>query len=106
MNKLHTIRLQRYFNLLISQINYQIAFSNKANADTIYKIGMEKYSMGKISKNEFLQLKYGDISAQKSIATANLSIKTSLLALNSYTGINETENIALALTRQHFQVPY
>ena len=67
----------RYFNLLISQVNYRIASTNKTNADTIYKIGREKYAMGKISKNELLQLKYGDISAQKSMATASLSIKTS-----------------------------
>ncbi len=87
----------RYFNLLVSQINHQIALTNKANADTIYKIGTERYNMGKISRNELLQLRYGVISAQKSIATAGFSIKTSLLALNSYTGLNETEDIELAL---------
>ncbi len=86
-----------FFNLLISQINYQIAYTNKINADTIYKIGMEKYSMGKISKNELLQLKYGAITAQKSIATASLAIKTSLLALSSYIGIKESDNIQLVL---------
>ncbi|GAJ03723.1 unnamed protein product, partial [marine sediment metagenome] len=93
----------RYFNLLISQISYQIAFLNKANADTIYKIGMEKYAMGKISKNELLHLKYGVISSQKSMATASLSIKTSLLELTSYTGINETENMLLALPDNIFR---
>jgi outer membrane protein len=93
----------RYFNLLISQISYLIAFSNKANADTIYKIGTEKYTRGKISRNELLQLKFGDISAQKSMATANLSIKTSLLELTSYTGINETGNIVLALPDSIFR---
>ena len=87
----------RYFNLLISQVNYRIASTNKTNADTIYKIGREKYAMGKISKNELLQLKYGDISAQKSMATASLSIKTSLLELTSYTGIKESGTITLTL---------
>ncbi|MBN1182124.1 MAG: TolC family protein [Bacteroidales bacterium] len=87
----------KYFNLLISQIYYQIAFTNKTNADTIYHIGTEKYAMGKISKNELLQLKYGVISAQKSIANASLSIKTSLLELISYTGILETDDIQLVL---------
>jgi outer membrane protein TolC len=87
----------RYFNLLTSQINYQIAFVNKNNADSSYKIGMEKYEMGKISRNELLQLKYVVISTQKSIATAKLSIKTSLLELKSYTGINEDKEMRLAL---------
>ncbi|MFO7656741.1 MAG: TolC family protein, partial [Bacteroidales bacterium] len=84
-----------YFNLLISQINYQIAYTNKSNADIIYKIGQEKYAMGKISTNELLQLKYGAITAQKSIATANLSIKTSLLELSSFTGISANNDMIL-----------
>jgi outer membrane protein len=87
----------RYFDQLVSQINYQIAAANKANADTIFKVGMEKYSMGKISKNELLQLKYGVISAQKSMATASLSIKTSRLELNSYAGMNETDSLIMTL---------
>ena len=87
----------KYFNLLISQIYYQIAYTNKTNADTIYRIGMEKFTLGKISKNELLQLKYGVISAQKAMATANFSIKTSLLELISYTGINEKDTIQLVL---------
>lgn len=93
----------KYFNLLISQISYQIASVNKANADTIYKVGQEKYDMGKISKNELLQLKYGVISARKSMATANLAIKTSLLDLNSYTGINETDGMVMALPDNIFR---
>jgi len=93
----------RYFELLISQINFQIASSNKANADTIYKIGREKYAMGKISNNELLQLKYGVISAQKSMATAELSIKTALLDLNSYIGKSETDNTNLILPDSIFR---
>jgi len=93
----------RYFDLLISQINYQIASLNKTNADTIFKIGMEKYSMGKISKNELLQLKYGVISSQKAIAMAGLSIKTTRLELNSYTGINENDSLIITLPDNIFR---
>lgn len=87
----------KYFNLLISQIYYQIAHTNKINADTIYHIGKEKYALGKMSKNELLQLKFGVISAQKSIATASLSITTSVLELTSYIGMSETDNITLLI---------
>lgn len=86
-----------YFNLLISQISYQIANTNKAHADTIFKIGKEKYALGKISKNELLQLKFGVITAEKAMATASLSMKTALLELTSYTGIQDEEHIILAL---------
>jgi len=88
---------QRYFDLLISQINFKIATNNKANADTIYSIGMIKYSRGKISKNELLQLKFGVISSQKAMAMATLAIKTASLELNSYTGMNENSNRIMSL---------
>lgn len=93
----------RYFNLLVSQINYQIAAINKANADTIYRIGTEKYSMGKISRNELLQLRYGVISSQKAMAVASLAIKTTRLELNSYTGINATDTLIMALPDSVFR---
>ncbi len=87
----------KYFDLLIAQINFQIAGLNNVNADTIYKVGMEKYSKGKISKNELLQLKYGVISSQKAMETASLAIKTSRLELNSYTGMEINDNIIMSL---------
>ena len=86
-----------YFNLLIAQISYQIASTNKAHADTIYRIGQERYSMGKISKNELLQLKFGVISSQKAMANAELSIKTSLLELSSFTGLKIADDQKLLL---------
>ena len=87
----------RYFDLLLSQINFQIAAVNKAYADTIYGVGTVKYSMGKISKNELLQLRYGVISSQKSMAMASLTIKTSRLELNSYTGMSGNDTLIIAL---------
>lgn len=93
----------KYFDLLISQVNYKIAITNKANADTIYKIGKEKYELGKISKNELLQLKFGLISAQKSMSTAGLLIKTSLAKLKAYTGVNEKNELTLELPDSIFR---
>ncbi|MCG8308188.1 MAG: TolC family protein [Cytophagales bacterium] len=87
----------RFFNLLIAQISYEIAEKNLNNADTIYTIGNEKHAMGKISKNELLQLKFGLISAQKSVSGALLSQETSLLELSSYTGLQKTGTYSLSL---------
>ncbi len=86
-----------YFNLLLAQENYQSALSNKNNADTNYAIGMEKYALGKISKDELLLLKYGLISAQKAMAQAELDKKTAALALASFSGINYSDQLVLRL---------
>ena len=87
----------RYFNLLISQINYGIAKINLDNASSLYKLGQEKFDMGKISKNELLQLKFGFVSAQKSISKAILSQETTQLALSSYTGMQNVGASTLSL---------
>ena len=90
----------RFFNLLIAQINLKIADANLQTADTIYKTGQEKYNMGKISRNELLQLKYGVITAQKSKLKAMLSRETSQLELSSYTGLPITGTVMLAIPDQ------
>ncbi|MCG6187900.1 TolC family protein [Maribellus maritimus] len=86
-----------FFNLLIAQINLRIANANLQTADTIFKTGQEKYAMGKISRNELLQLKFGVITAQKSKSKAMLSRETSQLELSSYTGLLVTETATLAI---------
>ncbi|MBA7547352.1 hypothetical protein ES705_39766 [subsurface metagenome] len=87
----------RYFNLLIAQINFGIAKINLDNASSLYKLGQGKFDMGKISKNELLQLKFGLLSAQKSISKAILSKETTQLALSSYTGIRNIGASTLSL---------
>ncbi len=87
----------RFFNLLIAQISNNIAQTNLDNARSLYDLGTEKHTMGKISKNELLQLRFGFVSAQKSLAAASLEQETSQLALGSYTGLQEIESSTLLL---------
>lgn len=87
----------RFFNLLIAQISYGIAESNLKNANSLYDLGQEKFKMGKISKNELLQLKFGYVSAQKALAGASLHEETAQLALSSYTGLQNIEASTLLL---------
>ena len=87
----------RFFNLLIAQISHNIAQTNLKNASSLYDLGKEKHEMGKISKNELLQLKFGFISAQKSLAGAALDQENAQIALASYTGLQNIEGSTLQL---------
>jgi outer membrane protein TolC len=87
----------RYFNLLIAQISHAIATQNLDNADTIFTIGNEKYQMGKISKNELLQLKFGLISSKKSVSKALLSKESTQLELSTFTGLENSSTLILSL---------
>jgi outer membrane protein len=43
---------RRFFDLMLSQINLEIAEKNVANNDTIFKIAQGRYNLGKIAENE------------------------------------------------------
>ncbi len=45
-----------YFALLLAQIEVQISYKNQANYDTLYRIAIGRYNLGKIAENELLQL--------------------------------------------------
>ena len=87
----------RYFNLLLAQISLGISETNRTHAEAIYKIGQERYEMGKISRNELLQLEHGVLSATKAKAKAQLSSETRQLELRSYSGLPATQDLELDL---------
>ncbi|TAE72865.1 MAG: TolC family protein [Bacteroidetes bacterium] len=110
-----------FFNLLNSQIIYQMAARNKANNDTIYKIAKGRYEMGKIAENELLQLELSAMNSAQQMSQANLDLQTNTLALRNFLGGSNVssdinleipnnipefeidENIAIAQAKQNRQ---
>ena len=86
-----------FFALLIAQVNYQIAETNFSNTQNILRIANEKFEMGKISRNEILQLKLEQLKAQKAVGIARRDIEISALNLRSFIGLQSTDKIALSL---------
>lgn len=87
----------RFFDFLIAQVNLQIAQSNLSNNDTIYKIALERFDLGKISKNDLLQLRLGVLQSKKSAASAKQHLEVSDLQLKSYIAYREAGQIELTL---------
>ena len=50
------LAIAHYFNLLTSQINLNIAQTNYANADTLFRIGKGRFQIGTITRDELLDL--------------------------------------------------
>jgi outer membrane protein len=75
-----------YFTLLLAQVNQNIASTNLNNTATILKVAKEKFDIGKISRNEILQLELESLKAQKAVATANQETEVATLRLRSYIG--------------------
>ncbi len=86
-----------FFNLLISQINHDIASKNKANNDTLYKIALVNSGLGLISKDELFQLRLASLNSAKALAQADLNSETAVLQLKSFIGYKEPGPFSLAL---------
>jgi len=86
-----------FFDLLLAQVNLQIAETNLTNTQKIQEVAGEKYGLGKISKNEILQLQLEHLKAQKAVGIAKRDMEIATLNLRSYTGLQNTEKIALSL---------
>ncbi|ADB38372.1 TolC family protein [Spirosoma linguale] len=75
-----------YFDLLVAQVNLQIAETNRANNDTLYRIALHKLDLGKISQNDLLQLQLSVLNAEKDLASARQTAAVASLKLKTFVG--------------------
>ena len=86
-----------FFDLLLAQVNLQIAETNLGNTENILRIANEKFDIGKISKNEILQLQLELLKSKKSVASAQREVEIATLNVRAFTGIKTNEKIMLEL---------
>lgn len=84
-----------FFNLLLSQISYQIAEKNVANNDTLYEIGMARYAAGKIPENELLQMELALLNSTQNLDQTALDVESNTLKLKVFLGITDDYPIQL-----------
>ncbi|QRR01245.1 TolC family protein [Dyadobacter sandarakinus] len=86
-----------YFELLVAQVNLDIAEKNRSNNDTLYKIAEHKLALGKVSKNDLLQLQMGLLTAQKDLASADQAAAVASLKLKMFLSSRDGRELALAI---------
>lgn len=86
-----------YFDLLLAQANVNMAESNLANTRRISAIAETKFELGKITKNEILQLQLEVLNAQKALGSANRDVEIATLNLVSYAGLDVSNKIILEM---------
>jgi outer membrane protein len=84
-----------YFDLLLAQVNLKIAETNLQNTGNILRIANEKFELGKVSRNEILQLKLELLKAQKAVATAKRDLEIANLNLKSFTGFSQNQIVTV-----------
>lgn len=86
-----------FFDLLLAQVDLQIAETNRKNNNGIMEIANTKLEMGKITKNEILQLQLEGLKAEKAVGIAKRDMEVATYNLKAYTGLQATDKIRLLL---------
>ncbi|RQO68025.1 hypothetical protein DBR43_26330 [Pedobacter sp. KBW06] len=86
-----------FFELLLAQVDLQIAETNRRNTGSIQQIANTKFEMGKVSKNEILQLQLEALKAEKAVGIAKRDMEVATYNLKTYTGLQSTDKIKLSL---------
>jgi outer membrane protein len=84
-----------FFNLLLSQISYQIATKNVATNDILYKVAQERFAKGTIPESELLQLELALLNARQNLEQTALEVEGSTLRLKVYLGLTDDNSITL-----------
>ena len=91
---------RRFFDLMLAQINLEIAKKNVANNDTIFKIAQGRYNLGKIAENDLLQLELQLMNSKQQVAQAELDIEIRNLRLRTWTGLTNVQELHLVLPEE------
>ena len=97
MEQVSIIASGYFFDLLLAQVNLQVAETNLVNTQNIQRIAGEKLDLGKISKNEILQLQLEQLKARKAVGMSKRDMQIATLNLCSYIGLTGSDKIALEL---------
>ncbi|WP_423148661.1 TolC family protein [Rubrolithibacter danxiaensis] len=95
MEKISINASSYFFDLLLAQVNLQIAETNLSNTENILKVANMKLELGRITRNEILQLQLEQLKAEKAVGIAKRDMEIATLNLRSYTGLLSTDKIAL-----------
>ena len=78
-----------FFDLASAQTNLEIALTNQAAADTLYRFALGRYHIGTITENELLQLEVSKLNEEANVLSAQISVDNAADNLRSYLNIKD-----------------
>ncbi len=89
-----------FFDVARMQVNYEIAVTNLANADTLYSIGLKRFDIASISQEDLYTLNLEKINALNSYKEAKTSLKRAKLKLSSLLRLGNEFSFTLEIPDQ------
>jgi len=103
INAQETINLKainRFFDLVLAQINLSIAEINYSSNDTLYNIAKGRYNLGKIAQNDLYQLELNLLNSKSALNRAKLELQTKEFNLISFLGLSNKKKIYLIIPQE------
>lgn len=89
MEQVAVTAIEHYFNLLLGQINLEIARQNLANSEKLFHIAQAKREIGQMSETDLQQLKISLLKAESAMIETEASLNARMFQLRSFLGYGE-----------------
>ncbi|TLM94155.1 TolC family protein [Hymenobacter jeollabukensis] len=84
-----------YFDVLLQQVNAQVARQNLRASEELLRTGREKSKLGRLSENDLLLLELNMLNARQAEMQASVDAQNAALQLKGYTGLTIDPTAAL-----------
>lgn len=85
--------IQYYFAFLLAKENLEIARTNLSSAEKLYEVAVEKREMGRISKNDLLQMELNLLDSKTELTDCESNYKNSMFQLITFLDYDEGTEI-------------
>ena len=86
-----------FFDLAMAQAEHDLAKKNSFSADTLYRIGQERYKIAAISNVDLLTLKLDLVNAKNALQNKGSQLKRAMFALAAFLNLDKRTTIDLEL---------
>ena len=88
------LAIQYYFSFLLAKENLSIARKNLESAEKLYEVALEKREMGRISKNDLLQMELNLLDSRTEVTDCESNYKSSMFQLTTFLDFDEGTDIS------------
>lgn len=90
MEQINIRTVSAYFNLLLAQMNQEVAQTNYMNTGTMRSVAAERMKLGSVTRDEYLQLELRMLNDSISINESSIRVREARMILNSLLGYDES----------------
>lgn len=96
--------IQLFFDLAMTQSEFDMAKDNVVSADSLFLMGQERFKIVSISEADMLTLKLDAINARNTLENSTIGLQRAMFSLTNYLNIDTDKQLAIVLPDRPKQV--